>query len=328
MLAIVYDGDEDEIAAHLAEHEGMTGDAARSLARSVLEPGKPQLSAVCGVYRAYIREVATKCADLGKRAARDFSRPVITDPRRRAQKYAAETGYDIRAGRFLRAPLEPWTCDAPAEAMRLYGEIMAAPDGTRTAADYPAPRQRYHLAWMQAEQLITTGPGGSIHALGDRTARQPAYPGAPRPDRPYGGGGPRQLRDLGRGLVLAAYWNITCGQPLVTVRRAGMLRSGGVALSASAVCAEVNAIKARRRDLDGYRYMSTETCRRILAGLLRSGDLSEVEPPSRIRAGRTWVTLPRVYELPAGAAEFPPARPPGRRRRRRSLSAAAFAEAA
>jgi hypothetical protein len=58
---------------------------------------------------------------------------------------------------------------------------------------------------MEAEQLVTLGPGGAVHALGDRASARVRYPGAA--DQRQAGWG-RYLRGRADGLVLAALANL------------------------------------------------------------------------------------------------------------------------
>jgi hypothetical protein len=284
------------------------------------------LTVFCGDYEVLKDEASTKRSDLQERSTRDMRRPVLTRPGERIRKYAIETG----CHRKSKTPAEPWLCTDPSGAMRLYAQIMEVPDGGYRLADADSPHQLEQLAYMADEQLITIGPGGSVHVLGDRKgAGQARYPGAPEPDKDRGGGGHKSLGMKARDLVLSAWANITRRGRLAFVRQSSQLRDGGIAVSTREICAEANRIKAKyRRDLDEYRYLSTETCRRIISGytdskgrrhkgLLEDHQLSELVPPRCIRAGRTWMTLPRVYELPPGAAGWPAAAAPARRKRKR-----------
>lgn len=300
---------------------GLGGPAVRGIDETPLAlANRARISAQVNAFRGRLLEtqiLSTKRADLQERADRDFTRPVLLDETRRLRKLAVETGREHPVTHEILPPLEPWTCPDHTGAIRTYAQIMRAPHGSYRLADFDAG-QLGHLAYMADEQLITIGPGGTVHALGDRTGGdQRKYPGAPVGDEQAKVG--RTLRGRARELVMTAWRNITYGVPQLITRRPSQLRSGGVALTVREICAEANAIRCRRPDLDGYRYLHIETCRRVIAGLLADGTLCELEPPSRTRAGRTWITIPRVYELPRDAAEWPVGRPADRRRVRHGV---------
>jgi hypothetical protein len=276
---------------------------------------KTLLTVFCGDSTEVLDEVSTKRADLLEYATRDFARPILTDSGARLKKLSIETGRKHPKTGEILPPIEPWTCPDHTGAIRTYAQIMRAPDGSLTLAGFDGG-QLEHVAYMAGEQLITLGPGGTIHALGDRKAgSNRKYPGAPVTDEQAKIG--RTLRAKARDLVLTAWRNITCGTPQVILRRPSQLRSGGVALTAREICTEANAVKSRRPDLDGYRYLHAETCRRVISELLADGTLTELEPPVRTRAGRTWITIPRVFELPRDAVQWPAAAAPARRKRKR-----------
>lgn len=246
------------------------------------------------------KNIAAKRSDLQKRSHRDVDRPIITDEKIRFAKLAIETGFDVRTGDVLKAPLEPWLCPDYPGAIRTYGKIMRAPDGTFTVADLQED-ELGHLDYMQAEQLVTLGPGGSVHALGDRAVTKVRYPGAPKPDKKYGGGGSRQLRGRATSLVLAAISNLA--------REKG---EHVLALPAREVCAVANALKQKRPDLDGYSYLSMDGCYRALKKLRMAGVITMVLPSLRKREGRSWTATAAVYEVPVpGSVRAGPGGSPG-----------------
>ena len=80
--------------------------------------------------------------------------------------------------------------------------------------------------------------------------------------------------------------------------------AGRVGISNHDICERANQLKGKLRGLDEYRYLSVETVRRRITGtkkrpgLFETGELTELEPPQRIRQDRTWKALPRIYEVP------------------------------
>lgn len=255
-------------------------------------------------FRTAYREVEIdrpKRSDLRKRRGKPRHRPILLNPEARMRKLGLETGYDTRRDVFLKTPLEPWTCPTTGGA-RLYATIMRGDDGATTLDDYSGD-QITALEWMRYEQLIAVGDGGQVHALGDaQPAVRRSHPGAPVSDRKAAVG--RQLRHRGPWLVLAAFANIVRRHPRKRIsagKRAAMDRPHGISIAAYDLCAEANAIKHKRRDLDGYRYLSVSTVRRIIRDLLQCGLLTETEPPRVIRVQRSWRTIPRVFAVPPQA---------------------------
>jgi hypothetical protein len=196
---------------------------------------------------------------------------------------------------YLKNPLEPWDLPNAPSAKMLYAKIMRADDGTLTLDDFSSVDLDY-LRWLEGEQLVGIGTEGTVHMLDDpdaKTGRK--YPGAPEGDKRAAVG--KQLRDRAMPLILAALLNFKRGRTLTNLRGADLRKSGGMALPARLVCQEANKLKAKRSDLDEYRYLHVATCARLLRDMCEAGALEEIEPPKAIRSGRKWITLPRVYNL-------------------------------
>ena len=211
---------------------------------------------------------------------------MLEDPARRQRKLTVETGSTRLDSFFYHAPREPWTCPNPDAAMNVYERIMT---GERlylrdfTADDIAA------LAYQVTEQLIMLGPADMVIPLGDCRTTGAKYPGAPMPNAPAGGGGKKQLRHHGDKLVELAILNMALAGE--------HMEASGLRASARQVCAVANDIKSKRPDLGEYRYMSVDTCSRIIRRLLKSRQLIEAEPFRRVREHRTWRTIPRVFEV-------------------------------
>jgi hypothetical protein len=236
---------------------------------------------------------------LDQTRTRDF----LDAERAKRKKYSIETGFDEQTQTYRAAPLEPWT--GPKGSQRIYQRVMFAdprPVGDYAGADLAA------LEWMRGEGLAGVDDDGFVRPLSDsRPAERRAYPGAPGGDKRAKLG--KTLRGLGRGLVLAAYANLQRHQPVSKIGRRKLAlaeRRGGMSLSAYDIATEANAIKAKRDDLDEYRYLSVSTVRAIVKELLADGALIEAEPPKALRAQRTWRTLPRVFAPMADAAPADP----------------------
>ena len=223
-----------------------------------------------------------------------------------------ETGYDARRDMYLKAPLEPWDCPNAPAAKLLYARIRRADDGTLKLDSFSGVDLDY-LRWLEDQQLVGFGTGGAIHMLDDPAAKTGKnYPGAPEGDKRAAIG--KQLRGRVTSLLLAALLNFKRGRTLTQRNGTDLARHGGLALPARLVCQEVNKLKAKRSDLDEYRYLHVDTCARILRDWCRAGILIEAEPPRAIRSGRRWITLPRVYDLtslPVAAGFGPAGEPPG-----------------
>lgn len=258
-----------------------------------------------------------KRSDLRKRRSKPRHRPVLLNPAERMRKLGLETGYDTRRDVFMKAPLEPWTCPTTGGA-RLYATIMRGDDGATTVDSYSGD-EISALEWMRFEQLIAIGEHGQVHALGDaQPAARRSHPGAQVSDKKAGIG--QQLRHRGPWLVLAAFANIVRRRPRKRMnagKRAAMDRPHGISIAAYDLCAEANAIKHKRRDLDGYRYLSVNTVRRIIRDLLKCGLLTEAEPPKAIRVQRSWRTIPRVFAVPPQATAPEPNQHRSRRKESR-----------
>lgn len=220
------------------------------------------------------------------------TRDFLDSDRSKHRKYSIETGFDDRTGTYRTAPLEPWT--GPKGAMRLYQQVMFGEP--RQVGDYTGNEQAA-VGWMRDEGLAGVDDDGLVRPLSDsRAPGRRAYPGAPGGDKKAKVG--RQLRELGHGLVLAAVANLQRHQPVGKVSRRKLAladRKHGMSLSAYDITTEANAVKAKRADLAGYRYLSVSTVRAVLKKLLADGTLTEAEPPKAIRMHRTWRTFPRVF---------------------------------
>lgn len=239
-----------------------------------------------------LEENAQKLPDLripDQKRTRDF----LDGNRQKHRKYAIETGFDERTQSYRTAPLEPWT--GPKGSMRLYQRVIFAEP--RQVGDYNGA-DLASVEWMRAEGLAGVDDDGFVRPLSDsRKAERRSYPGAPVGDAKAKIG--KSLRQYGRGLVLAAMANLMRHQPVSKIGRRKLAlahRRDGIALSAYDITTEANAVKAKRRDLGEYRYLSVSTVRTWIDQLLAGMDIFEAEPPKAVRVNRSWRTLPRVYE--------------------------------
>jgi hypothetical protein len=259
-----------------------------------------QVTALCSTSRHIEEKDDAKRSGQREHA---LDRRVITDPSARRRKYAIETGYDARSGRFLRAPLEPWTCDNAPAAMLLYQQVMAAPDASLNVWDFRGADLR-HLEYLEAEQLVMADTRGWISMLGDpdRPTPRRRYPGAPVTDKRASVG--RQLRGRAKELVLSALIRLRKGTSLLKLSRSQrreMSSSQGVPLGARWITWEANLVKQHLRpDLSEHRYLSIDTCGRWLRRLAALGLVLVVEPARRYRAGRRWQCKPAVYLVADG----------------------------
>lgn len=231
-------------------------------------------------------------------------RDVLTDPAERAKKLAIETGYDIRRDLFLKAPLEPWLCDYPAIAMRAYADIMNEVPGADVIANWNDKARLDALLYLRSEQLVMVSEDRlRVVPLSDaRPAERRKYPGAPVDDDHAKIG--KYLGGILDDLIIEAHRNLSTGQSAQRRPRRlrpGALLSAGIRLTAHEICEEVNAIKARRRDLDSFRWAGTDITRKRIKSLIDERKLIELEPPHAVREGRSWKTIGRVFErAPAG----------------------------
>lgn len=251
-----------------------------------------------------------KSPDLQEYAGRQpRDRDVLLDSAERLRKLCIETGTDPRTGRRRHAPLEPWT--GPRGSVLMYANIMRDPDGTHNVSGYSGDGLAA-LEWMREERLISIGTAGEIHALSDAKAEQGRkYPGAPVPDQRAGIG--KQLGDNMEGLVTSALFNLSGGRTVRPARRkakrlGAACSADGTPITGAQVAEEVNAIKARRRDLDECRWASLSRVREVLRDVLRKliglGVIEQVSPPKPVRQWRSWRTLPRIIRrLQAATAD-------------------------
>jgi hypothetical protein len=235
-----------------------------------------------------------KAPDLLEHAGgKPHNRAILEDPAARLEKLCIETGWDVRRNKALKMPLEPWT--GPSGSMLMYADLMRDPDGAHNLAQYGAPGHAA-LEWMREEELISIGEAGEIHGLSDgRPKAGRRYPGAPVSDALAKAG--RQLRDRARGLVLAALFNLSTGRTVRRTRkrqRHAAETADGMRLTAAAICAEANRIKARRPELDGCKYLSLSRCRDLIRDLIEAGLITQLEPPRAVRQKRSWRTVPRM----------------------------------
>lgn len=265
--------------------EGIALGEARAKLRAM-----PQVTAFPQLLQSTDKDQLRKAADLAEYIGRQpRMREILAEPGERMKKLGLETGYDTRYDVFRFVPLEPWT--GPDGSMRTYQRIMLADDGATTIGDYSGA-DLDKLEWMRDEELVSIGDDGRIHALSDSRAKKVRkYPGAAVPDERAGIGS--QLRDLARGLVLAAITNLSAGRPVRRRKRQG-LTAEGIKITGEQVAAEVNAIKAKRPELAGYRWLSLSTARGIIRELIGCGLLEELSPPKPVRQQRSWRTMPRV----------------------------------
>lgn len=256
-----------------------------------------QFRALCARRTATADFMVAKRSELRKRTGQSRRRHVIDDPGERMRKLAIETGYDIRHDLFLKAPLEPWTSPVPVAGMRAYSDLMRGRPGADLLESWSGERLA-ELEWMRDEQLVTiTEDRLRVVPLSDEAPRDNRkYPGAPVVDALARIG--RQLRGHARGIIGAAFANACIRRTRKRGKQPGRLTAAGIQLAARELCEEANRIKARRPDLDEYRYLSVDTCRRVIRELLADGLLTEAEPPRAVREGRSWKTIPRTFEVP------------------------------
>jgi hypothetical protein len=302
-----------EYAALQAELlEGIAQGEARVALRQLAQE-YPQVTGFSQLSTDLSKEELRKLSDLGKLAGHQpRKREILADQGKRWKKFTIETGYDWRND-FYDWSLEPWTCPGDADETKdVYREIMLADDAVTSIGDYSGDRLAV-VSWLREEDLISVGDHGEIHALSDARAKgQRSYPGAPCTDARAKIG--HNLMDHARGLILAALFNLSRGR---TVRRSRK-RAGhaaetgdGLRLSAAQVCAEANAIKSRRADLDDCRFLSLSRCRELIRALVNAEVIEQVEPPRAVRRDRSWRTIPRVIRrLTADVAEQLGLRPP------------------
>lgn len=243
---------------------------------------------------------AAKRDDLRKHARHPRRRHPLDDPAERMKKLRLETGLPHPVTGIPMPPLEPWTSPQPPVGQLVYSKIMHGEDGADLLSAYEGVKLE-EVRWLAGVELVTI-EGDRIIPLSDaEAAERRAYPGAPVSDKHARTG--RYLRSHARGLIMAAYANWCRGRTLARSQRGrgeAMLKCGGIAITAYDLCAEANRIKARRGDLGEHRFLSVDSCRRVIRELLDAGWLTEIEPPKAIRVDRSWRTLPRVLEIADG----------------------------
>jgi hypothetical protein len=246
---------------------------------------------------------AQELADLREYPGEIRTRDFIKSHAAKLSKYAIETGYDSRTGTYRHAPLEAW--NGPRGSQRLYQEVMF---GDSVPLESFQGSRIDALEWMRDEGLVGVADDGTVQPLSDsKGVKRRTYPGADRSDSKAKIG--HYLGDRGVGLVLAAMTNLMRHTPKSRIKRrklAAAERHGGMSLPVYDIATEANSIKAKRPDLDSYRFLSVSTVRAIVKGLLLGGSLIEAEPPKAVRMNRSWRTFPRVFGRPGETAESPP----------------------
>lgn len=246
-----------------------------------------------------------KRSDLRESAYVPRKRHVLTDPAEIRKKHAIEMGFNWLTGQMLPAPLEPWT--GPAGSERIYNQLMRR--GPSRLQDYSGPDLAV-IEWLTDEELAAIVPGDDgmrIVPLSDgKASEQRKYPGAPVSDERAKIG--RQLRGNLEGIVLSALFNLSSGRTVRRGRRrtGGLHAADGIPITGAQVAAEANAIKARRRDLDEYRWASLSRVREIIRKLIRGGLIEEVRPPRPVREKRSWRTMARVIRRMVSVPGEPP----------------------
>jgi len=263
-----------------------------------------QVTALCSDSNHSIKEGAAKSSDLRRRASEALDRHYIAEESKRRAKYAVETGYDMRAGSFLSAPLEPWTCENAPAAMLLYRRIMEAPDWTLSVSDFTGA-DLGHLQYLYDQQLIEWEPpelGGRIAMLSDPEYpdNRTKYPGSGLPDKRSAVG--KQLRGHGFEIVKEALRNLAAGRSRLKLSRSQrdeLTEWDGdtVPFALRWICWEANLVKRARPDLAEHKFLSIATCGRIVRALRDSGQLTVARPVRRWRAGRQWMTTPAAYTI-------------------------------
>lgn len=256
-----------------------------------------QFRALCAHRTAISDLMVAKRSELRKRNGQPRRRHPLDDPAERMRKLAIETGYDIRHDLFLKAPLEPWTSDRPVVGMRAYSDLMRGRPGA-DLLEHWSGEYLAELEWMRDEELVTISEDRlRIVPLSDEAPKQGRkYPGAPVVDSLARIG--RQLRGQARGIIGAAFANACRRRARKRGKQPGKMTAAGLQIAVRELCEEANKIKARRPDLDEYRYLSVDTCRRVIREMLAAGLLTEAEPPRAVREGRSWKTIPRTFEIP------------------------------
>jgi hypothetical protein len=300
-----------------------------------------QVTEVCGLKTNTSLKEPTQSRDLqvwagrSKKALRNRA-PLVPGSPEALAKLSIETGRrHPKTGKPL-PPLEPWTCPVKTSVL-LYAGIVKGGDGADLVTAYEGEKRKV-LDWLVGQELVAVD-GDAVLPLSDTDfGPRRTYPGAPISDDEIKRTRSCYLGERGDGLVMAAWVNLrnaertqVAATVTVDAPRDGELdlpvparklkrTANGVALTAYDLCAEVNRIIGTRPDLDGFRYMSVEVCRRIISGtkdqyrdgkrirkgkpgLLERGMLTELQPPKAVRQNRTWRTLPRVFGLDAGFDE-------------------------
>lgn len=272
-------------------------------------PASLQATAFCTLNTEQIKlgvEDAAKRSGLRQLEGRiPRGRHVVTDPGERQRKFAVETGYDIRKDRFLAEPLEAWPSDHP-DGKRWYLRLMQGADISLKNLRH-GPDLDFWQA-MAAEQLVTVERGKLVPLSDGQREPGRRYPGTTVPDVKAGIG--RQLRSRAEELFTVALANLTRGRSARrSARRKGkFVGEDGIALTAADFAAEMNRVKSRRPDLEGYRFASVSLAGRLIRKMLGLGLAEELVPPRHSRRRRSWITLPRVFSrrLPAAPDGDPP----------------------
>lgn len=298
-------GETDAVRQRRAEIEAAISDVQAKLAA---KRAKQQVTGLCGHSSIPKEEKPTQ-------SRYQRRHPVSPGSAEALAKLAIETGRRHPETGKLLPPLEPWTCPVPMTGMLAYARIIKGSDGADQLSSYAGDRLRA-LNWMRQEQLVRVENGRVLPLSDMDRAERRTYPGALISDEEVKRTRSCYLGERGEGLIMAAVLNLRNRD---TPRRALHTR-GGLALACYQIAEEVNRIISTRLELDGFRYMSVETCRRMIKGydgperkdgtrkhypgLIERGMLTELEPPKAVRKGRTWHTLPRVLGLEIGGSEY------------------------
>lgn len=254
-------------------------------------PVKPQVTAFLELKRSTPTEVKVQeLPDLRELAGiKPRHREVLDDEGDRLRKYEIETGIALDGG--VRIPLEPWDCPVKG-GVKLYWQVMFR----EVRIEDLTGDQLAAAEWMQKVQLTAVSERGTLEPLSDaRREDRRSYPGAPCSDRKAAIG--RYLRGFAVGLVQAALANLSSGRTVHRMGRGQMSRierGDGIRITAAMVCKEANAIKAKRKDLRDYRWVSLSLVRELLKDMIRGGVVDELHGVKAVRRNRSWATLPRI----------------------------------
>lgn len=253
----------------------------------------PQVRAFWNLKKRDLEVKVSKRSDL-REQRKPKRRERLADPAARYRKLSVETGRTHPVTGDLLPPIEPWT--GPDGSRLAFARVARAADGAYTLDDLDFE----FVTWGVTEELLEVDGDSRVHMLSDASA--PAgrkYPGAPVRDERAGIG--RQLRHRAVMPVFRAVAAFLAGKVRGKLGRRGKWRAGGLELRDADICAAANKDIAKSLALDGYRFLSLSACRRVVKMLLKTGLLTEAEPPRHTRFRRSWMTIPRVFTLPESA---------------------------